>query len=182
LVVNAIGYRKKQFDLPFPITDSLAHHISREDGKLKVELPMIKMEPGDIQVLYNTYFYGNSSVMREHSRYELQQLYDFLQEDENVRIKLHGHTNGNYRGKVYIFDEKARNYFDIMRTREYTKRGVSSRKLSAYRAETIRSYLITRGIAPERIETEGWGGKKMLYEIDSPMAKNNIRVEVEVIE
>ncbi|MFP4089454.1 MAG: OmpA family protein [Cyclobacteriaceae bacterium] len=182
LIAEAIGYRKKQLDLSFPPADSnSSSYTSFSNDTLYVDIEMDKLQPGDIQVMYNTYFYGNSSVMREHSRYELEELYKYLQREENIRIRLHGHTNGNSRGKTYLFKEEAKNYFDVMRTREFTKRGVSSRKLSFYRAETIKSYLLSKGIAADRIETIGWGGKKLLYEIDSPQAKNNIRVEIEVL-
>ena len=98
-----------------------------------------------------------------------------------MRIKLHGHTNGAGRGYIYIFSPEEKNFFDIRRSKEYKKNGVGSTKLSALRAETIKSYLEHRGIAPDRIETEGWGGKQMLYDPDSPLAKHNIRVEIEIL-
>ncbi len=140
-----------------------------------------KLKRGDIQVLYNTYFYGNASVMREKSRYELEELLRFLQENPTTAIKLHGHTNGNSRGITYLYLKEHGNFFNIRRSREYTKRGVGAKKLSEMRAETIRQYLVKKGIDESRIETKGWGGKNMLYEADSPLAKNNIRVEIEVL-
>jgi len=183
-IVQTIGYRKLQVDLCLQdlwfVQDN--PYIIQEKDTTFVQLPLIELEKGDIQVMYNTYFYGNSSVMRDHSRYELESLYKMLHQNPQMRVRLHGHTNGNSRGVAYLFRQNQQNFFDIRRTKEYRKRNVSSAKLSAYRAETIKSYLISRGIREHRIETRGWGGKKMIYEPDSPMAKNNIRVEIEVLD
>ncbi|WPP51521.1 OmpA family protein [Catalinimonas niigatensis] len=183
VIAQALGYRKFQIDwaVSSPLNDSANYFTSIRNDTLIVHLPLMELEVGDVQVMYNTYFYGNSTVMRIQSMYELEELYKALNRNPAMKIKLHGHTNGNFRGIVYLYLEEAKNFFELARTKEYKKRSVSSTSLSASRAETIKSYLTHLGIAPERIETVGWGGKKMLYEQDSPMAKNNIRVEIEVL-
>ena len=183
LITYAIGYRKANFDLSLdqPVNDSTASYVSINDEVIDVEMRLEKLKKGDVQVLYNTYFYGNASVMREKSRYELEELLRFLQENEATIIKLHGHTNGNSRGITYCYLKEHGNFFNIRRSGEYIKRGVGAKKLSEMRAETIRQYLIKQGINESRIETKGWGGKNMLYDADSPLAKNNIRVEIEVL-
>lgn len=183
LITYAIGYRKATFDLPLdaPVNDSTASYVSVNDEVINVEMRLEKLRKGDVQVMYNTYFYGNASVMREKSRYELEELLRFLQENPTITIKLHGHTNGNSRGITYLYLKAQGNFFNIRRSGEYIKRGVGARKLSEMRAETIRQYLIKRGVDGSRVETKGWGGKNMLYDADSPLAKNNIRVEVEVL-
>jgi outer membrane protein OmpA-like peptidoglycan-associated protein len=183
VIAQAIGYRKFQMDLNVsdPQNDTTNSFTSIRNDTLLVQLPLTQLEVGDIQVMYNTYFYGNSTVMRIQSKYELEEVYKTLKRSPTMKIKLHGHTNGNSRGLVYLYLEEEGNFFELVRTKEYQKRRVSSVKLSADRAETIKSYLVHRGIAPERIETMGWGGKQMLYDPDSPLAKNNIRVEIEVL-
>ncbi len=183
VISEALGFRKMQLDLipNAPINDTTALYTRVENDTIYLQMDLMELQQGDFQILYNTYFYGNATVMRDQSRYELEKLYQIMDDQPNMRIRLHGHTNGNSRGVAYLFKEEEKNYFDIRRTREYTKKGVSSRKLSAYRAETIKSYLINKGIKSERIETQGWGGKKLLYDTDSPLAKNNIRVEIEVL-
>lgn len=184
IIPYAIGYRKEQFDLPIYSTEekSNTYLLDIEGDTLIMNLPLHRLKKGDIQVMFNTYFHSNSSVMRERSRYELDQLVDMLNENPSMRIKLHGHTNGAGRGFMYLFLPEQKNFFDLRRSKEYKKNGVGSVKLSSYRAETIKSYLESKGIASERIETEGWGGKQMLYHPDSPLARNNIRVEIEVLE
>ena len=183
VISEALGYRKMQLEfIPNePINDTTALYTHIANDTIFMEMELIELQKGDFQIMYNTYFYGNSTVMRDQSKYELEKLYDIMSGKPDMRIRLHGHTNGNSRGVAYLFQEKEKNYFDIRRTKEFTKRGVSSKKLSAYRAETIKSYLINKGIDSKRIETKGWGGKKLLYETDSPLAKNNIRVEIEVL-
>ena len=182
LITYAIGYRKATFDLALdnPMNDSTDSYVSVDAGMINVKMPLEKLKQGDVQVMFNTYFYGNASVMREKSRYELEELLRFLQENTTTTIKLHGHTNGSSRGITYLYLKEHNNFFNIRRSGEYIKRGVGARKLSEMRAETIRQYLVKQGIAESRIETKGWGGKQMLYDADSPLAKHNIRVEIEV--
>jgi outer membrane protein OmpA-like peptidoglycan-associated protein len=61
-----------------------------------------------------------------------------------------------------------------------------NQKLSEERADTVRSYLIEKGIKAERITTIGYGRTKpALYEvspadINSPEAKANMRVLFEI--
>lgn len=183
VITEAIGYRKNQVSLS--ISELLRGTKNSNNRLLRdtlfVQLEMKSLEVGDYQVMYNTYFYGNSTVMRIHSKYELESVYNILKSNPDMRIRLHGHTNGNSRGVAYLYKEEEQNFFEIIRTKAYRKRGVSSTKLSYYRAETIKSYLISRGIEDKRVETQGWGGKKMLYDADSPMATNNIRVEIEIL-
>ena len=184
LITYAIGYRKASFDLSLeqPVNDSTASYVAMNGDTINVTMPLEKLKKGDVQAMFNTYFYGNSSVMRERSRYELEELQKFMHDSPEVKIMLHGHTNGNSRGVVYTFSEDHGNFFNLRRSNEYKKNGVSSMKLSKLRAETIRQYLIKQNITEDRIEVKGWGGKKMLYDADSPLAKNNIRVEIEVLE
>lgn len=183
LIPYAIGYRKTTFDLPLnePVNDSTASYVAVSHDTIRVTMPLEKLKKGDVQAMYNTYFYGNASVMREHSRYELEALQHYLQENPTVKVMLHGHTNGNARGVVYLYSKEHGNFFHLRRSNDYKKTGVSSMKLSKLRAETIRQYLIKQGVVEDRIETKGWGGKKMLYDAKSPLAKNNIRVEIEVL-
>lgn len=183
VIAQAIGYRKLQMDWSIAdlLNDSTNTFTKIQNDTLHIQFPLMKLETGDIQVMYNTYFYGNSTVMRIQSKFELEEVFKILKESPNMSIRLHGHTNGNSRGLTYLYLEEKKNFFELVRTKEYRKKGVSASKLSTYRAETIKSYLVHRGIDPERIEAVGWGGEKILFDPDSPMAKNNIRVEIEVL-
>jgi len=183
IIPYAMGYRKVQFDLPLNIDDTdLNWQLTQYEGDtLVMNMPLQRLEKGDIQIMYNTYFYGNSSVMRERSRYEIDELVKMLEEKPNMRIKLHGHTNGSGRGFIYTYNPESKNFFDLIQNKEHKKNGVGSIKLSALRTKTIKSYLEHEGISGDRIETQGWGGKKMIYPEDTPLSKHNIRVEVEIL-
>lgn len=183
IIPYAVGYRKVQFDLPLNVTstDSIWQLTQIEGDTLVMGIPLQRLKKGDIQVMYNTYFHGNSSVMRKRSRYEMNELVKMLEESPNMRIKLHGHTNGSGRGFIYTYSPEEKNFFNLIQNKEHKKRGVGSIKLSTLRTETIKSYLEHKGISGDRIETQGWGGKRMIYPEDAPLSKHNIRVEIEVL-
>ena len=181
----AIGYQKATLDLsldnPIRKEDTSYHATLDEAGVIRVAVALRPLKKGDAQALTDTYFHGNASVMRKTSRHELEELTAYLQKHPSVHIMLHGHTNGNQRGVTYLYKPEAQNFFEIRRSKEFTKNEVGAVKLSELRAETIKAYLVNQGIDASRIETKGWGGKKMLYEPESPQAKQNIRVEVEIL-
>jgi outer membrane protein OmpA-like peptidoglycan-associated protein len=71
-----------------------------------------------------------------------------------------------------------KNFFDM----EGTVQGQGSAKeLSGQRAGVIKEYLVTNGIAAERIEVKAWGGKKPIFDKHSVNAMKNVRVEVEIL-
>ncbi|HEY3429022.1 MAG TPA: OmpA family protein, partial [Cyclobacteriaceae bacterium] len=126
----------------------------------------------------NVYFYNDAAVMLPESRYELNSLLEMLQDSQTSKIVLHGHSNGNYHGKILSLGPE-KNFF----TMEGAVQGTGTAKdLSQQRAETIREYLISNGIAADRISVKAWGGKKPLYDKHSVNAKKNVRVEVEVVQ
>ena len=69
-------------------------------------------------------------------------------------------------------------YFSLSQaTKE--KKG-SAKKLSLKRAEIIQKYLLNNGIAADRMEVKGWGGKKQIHDKFDRMASKNVRVEIEI--
>jgi outer membrane protein OmpA-like peptidoglycan-associated protein len=118
--------------------------------------------------------------MRPESQFQLNELLNMLEEDSGYRIKLHGHTNGSASGDYVRLAENDTLFFKMSRIHERT-RG-SAKDLSYDRAMTVKLYLVSKGIAENRIEVIGWGGKKMIYDQHSKAAKRNIRVEVEVLD
>jgi outer membrane protein OmpA-like peptidoglycan-associated protein len=116
--------------------------------------------------------------MMPESKYELNMLLDMMQEKPSYRIKLHGHTNGNYHGKI-IKVGKGGDFFSVAKDAETTVG--SAKELSESRAEVIKDWLVAQCIDPSRVEVKAWGGKRPLFDKDSANAKRNIRVEVEVI-
>lgn len=179
LIADVFGYRKVQHELKYPIQlkDSLPDFVSPGDSALVITFSLIRYHRGDIQTLYHVYFYNDAVIMLPESKYELNSLVQMMQENPDYRIRLHGHSNGNHSGKILALGPD-KNFFDM----EGTVQGQGSAKdLSGQRAGVIKEYLVTNGIAADRIEVKAWGGKKPIYDKHSVDAKKNVRVEVEIL-
>ena len=70
------------------------------DGNIVVPFELVRLQRGDIAVMYNVYFFKDAGVMRPESRYEVTSLLEMLRENPNYKIKLQGHTNGGAPGKI----------------------------------------------------------------------------------
>ncbi|GCC52789.1 hypothetical protein SanaruYs_30280 [Chryseotalea sanaruensis] len=181
LLCEAFGYRKVQHEIDFnrPYTDSTATFIDDMGTSLIVKFPLVRYLKGEIHTLYNVYFYNDAAVFLPESRFELNELLVMMKENPSVRIRLHGHTNGSYHGKI-IRVGPSQNFFSM--TQDVKTGKGSSKELSESRAEVIRDYLAANGVDASRIEIKAWGGKKPLFDKHNANAKKNIRVEVEVLD
>jgi outer membrane protein OmpA-like peptidoglycan-associated protein len=145
---------------------------------LAVKFDMIRYHRGDITTLYHVYFFNDAAIMLPESKYELTSLVEMMKENPNYRIRLHGHTNGNYHGKILQLGPD-KNFFSL----DGAKQTLGSAKdLSFQRAETIKEYLVVNGIDASRVEIKAWGGKRPIYDRHSANAKKNVRVEVEILQ
>lgn len=179
LICEAFGYRKVQQEInyPLPIADTVKEYIDLMGTTFIVSFDLVRYQAGDIATLYNVYFYNDAAVMLPESKYELNSLLQMMEEDPSYRVRLHGHTNGNYHGKIILMGTN-KNFFSLTGS----KNSVGSAKdLARGRAEIIKEYLVTNGIDGGRIEVKSWGGKKPIYDRHSANAKKNVRVEVEVL-
>lgn len=182
LIADVFGYRKVQHDLVLKglDADSVSSFIFQRGDTILIEFPMERLKTGDVATMYNVFFRNDAVVMESSSQYELNSLMEMLKENENYKIVIHGHTNGNKGGKIIKLAEENTNFFVIT---EENKSGYgSAKKLSTERALTIKKYLIAHGISEERMKVQGWGGKKMIYDKYSVDAKKNVRVEIEILE
>jgi outer membrane protein OmpA-like peptidoglycan-associated protein len=182
LIGSAFGYRKIQHELNYYQTenDTTQEDIDLIGNFYFVNFDMSHMVKGDIATLYNIYFYNDAAIMLPESRYELNNLLKMLQENPKYKIRLHGHTNGNGRGKIiYMGPEK--DFFKITKNDVINESG-TAKELSGARAQVIKDWLMTQGIEASRIDTKAWGGTRMLHDKDSQHARKNVRVEVEVLE
>jgi outer membrane protein OmpA-like peptidoglycan-associated protein len=180
LIAEVFGYRKQQVEInyPLPLKDTIKPYIELMGTTLAVLFDMVRYRRGDITTLYNVYFFNDAAIMMPESKYELTRLLEMVQENPRYRIRLHGHTNGNYHGKILALGPD-KNFFSLTGARE---RIGSAKDLSYERAETIKEYLVANGIDPGRIEIKAWGGKRPLYDRHGVNARKNVRVEVEVLE
>ena len=164
LTCSMVGYREKTIKF---IRQNLNSDTYNQDFSL------VPLKAGENFILKNIYFYAGTYAMKPESQPELDKLYSFLASREKVKIEIQGHTNGE--GKV-----KKQKLTTKKKAEEGWDFHGNEKKLSKYRAEAIKTYLLKKGISEEKISTSGMGATKMLY----PEPKNqkereaNRRVEV----
>jgi outer membrane protein OmpA-like peptidoglycan-associated protein len=171
------GYRKAQKEFSFK-TQSKEPVLMDEAKNIVIPFELIRLQRGDIAVMYNVYFFKDAAIMRPESRYEVTNLLGMLKENPAYKIKLHGHTNGNAAGKIISIGE-SKNYFSLTDSRDGFG---SAKKLSEERANCIREFLISNGIDENRMSVKAWGGKRPIHDKHAAMAHENVRVEVEILE
>ncbi len=177
-VCEVFGYRKVQRDVDYANPE--AEGLQRdESGAVVVPFELVRLQKGDIAIMYNVYFFKDAAIMRPESRYEVSSLLDMLKENPKYRIKLHGHTNGGAAGKIISMAKGSENFFSLNNTKDGFG---SAKQLSEERADVIRNYMIRNEIDPSRIEVKAWGGKRPLHDKHSTRAQENVRVEVEILE
>ena len=178
LACEILGYRnllfKLNYDNPFLTTGV----EKGEDEEAVIPFGLVRLQKGDIAVMYNVFFFQDAAIIRPESKYEINNLLGMMNESVAYRIRIHGHTNGNAAGKIITVGE-SKNYFSLSGTKE--GRG-SAKELSEERAEVIRQYLLDNGISEDRMEIKAWGGKRPLYDKNDSQARANVRVEIEILE
>ena len=180
LICNSFGYRRVLHSLSFsqPLNDSTRTFIDEMGTSLVVKFGLTRYRKGDINALYNVYFYNDAAVFLPESKFELNELLVMMKENPSFKIRLHGHSNGNYHGKIIKVGPSG-NFFSVAEDSR-TAMG-SAKELSEARAEVIKDYLVANGIEATRMEIKAWGGKRPIYDRKSANAKRNIRVEVEIL-
>jgi outer membrane protein OmpA-like peptidoglycan-associated protein len=177
LLCNVFGYRKvqKTIDYNNPVVDDVT---TDEDGNIVIPFELVRLQKGDIAVMYNVYFFNDAAIMRPESRYEINTLLDMMKENPNYKIRLHGHTNGGGQGKLITMGETD-NFFTL--TGSVNGFG-SAKALSEERARVISEYLAANGIDAKRMEIKAWGGKRPIFDKHHAKASENLRVEVEILQ
>jgi len=99
-----------------------------------------------------TFEFGKADIKKESYPY-LNELADTLIKAQNWTLEIHGHT-----------DDRGSDDFNI--------------KLSKKRADSVKNYLVMKGVLPETITTKGFGKSKPLVPNDSDENRQkNRRVE-----
>lgn len=138
-------------------------HFSLKDipdgvERFDIDVPMEKITAGTTIVLNNIFFETDKYDLRRESDYELGRLIKFLNDNPKIKIEIGGHTDN-------------------------TGSEQHNRLLSQNRANSIVTYLISKGIAPARLTSRGYGSSSPAAPNDTPenRAKNR-RTEVKVVE
>ncbi len=177
LICEVFGYRKVQRDINFDSPEG--EDISVEDNATTVPFELVRLQKGDIAIMYNVYFFKDAAIMRPESRWEVNSLLEMLNENPKYKIKIHGHTNGGAAGKIISKSGKSDNFFSLNDTKEGFG---SAKKLSEERAIIIRDFLLANGVDSKRMQVKAWGGKKPVVDKMHTQAQNNVRVEIEILE
>jgi outer membrane protein OmpA-like peptidoglycan-associated protein len=181
LISNTFGFRKEQLEINYKETekDTLKPYVALVGNYYQINFGLSQIHKGDISTLYNVYFFNDAAIMLPDSKYQLNSLLELMKASPTMKILLHGHTNGNGRGKI-IYMGPSQDFFKI--TKDVVQGSGSAKELSEARAETIKMWLVDQGVPDSRIEVKGWGGNRMLHDKESSFARKNIRVDVEVAE
>jgi outer membrane protein OmpA-like peptidoglycan-associated protein len=107
------------------------------DPPTTVDFKIGKIEKGKPVRLQNVNFEYGSHKLSEISKSNINQLIEFMKENENIIIMLHGHT-----------DNRGTPEFNLA--------------LSQLRVQAVRNYMRQQGIDSERISYRGFGEKKPL--------------------
>jgi outer membrane protein OmpA-like peptidoglycan-associated protein/tetratricopeptide (TPR) repeat protein len=122
----------------------------------KVDTSSINKE-GEPVILKNVFFATNSAELRVESQVELNRLKQLLDENPKMKIRINGHT-----------DNEGSDTDNLI--------------LSDRRAKAVRDYLISKGIALDRLDSKGYGESKPLSNNDSTEGRQlNRRTEFVVV-
>lgn len=123
----------------------------------KKTITLNRVRKGEFMRMYNVFYDTDSWDLLEASIPELEQLLEFLQINNTVVIEVGGHTDSDG-------------------TDEHNQ------KLSERRAASVRSFLIKRGIEPERIFSHGYGETSPMADNITPAGKRlNRRTEITIL-
>ncbi len=127
--------------------------------KILADLDKNKIKTGQIIKVKQLQFVADSASFEDSSLEVLDEVYRFLEDNEQVIVEIGGHTNG-VKG---ITDS----YCD---------------RLSERRAKTVANYLARRGISPYRLKYKGYGKRKPIASNRTAYGRSlNQRVEIKIL-
>lgn len=144
-------------DAKVAVTEPEETTVRKKEKKITTELNSDRITTGQTIQINKLYFQADTSSINEDSYAALDEVFDFLNENPNVRIEVGGHTNG-------------------IPEHEYCD------KLSNARAQAVAAYLIRKGISPNRLEYKGYGKRKPIASNNTKEGRRrNQRVEIKIL-
>ena len=130
--------------------------IPSEPGAFTYQLT-IKYEPEKVFTLKNVHFETGKATLTVNSYPALNDLVGALKSNLNMIIEIAGHTDNVGSSEI-------------------------NQKLSEARANSVKDYLISKGIAPARLTAKGYGDTQPVADNSSEQGrKQNRRTEVRII-
>tara|TARA_B100000029_G_scaffold415741_1_gene419668 strand:+ start:548 stop:1966 length:1419 start_codon:yes stop_codon:yes gene_type:complete len=146
---NKGNYQLKIISDSFFVLDTI---LNLENSSL-VNLNLIEIKKGSRKTLSQINFKRSSTELTEKSIQYLENLLHIFKES-NIKVIIEGHTDNSGDYKLNV-------------------------KLSKERANTIKNYLLEKGIGRNKIKTKGYGPSKPRYSNSSETGrKKNRRVEI----
>lgn len=121
------------------------------------DLDRSKITKGTVIQVNKMYFKADSFKIQKNSFDALNEVYDFLVENPDVKIEIGGHTNN-------------------IPPHEYCD------KLSTSRAKAVVDYLVKRGISSSRLSYKGYGKRQPIVSNETKSGRlKNQRVEIKIL-
>lgn len=148
----AITFRSDEAAIPDSINVAILNEKKQE--LLRKTIPIVEI--GRKLIIENLLFASSSSKLPGIVP-ELEVLAEFMTNKPQTIIKVEGHTDN--RGKP-----------------------LTNKRLSLQRAESVKQFLISRGIASRRVQTVGYGDTKPIADNSTDFGRNlNRRTEVVIV-
>jgi OOP family OmpA-OmpF porin len=120
----------------------------------------IELEPaikGSVSVLKNIFFDIDKFDLKDKSITELEKIVQFLSENPQIRVEISGHTDNTGNSQY-------------------------NQQLSEKRAKSVYSYLIEKGIQPQRLSSKGLGSTKPITPNETEEGRQqNRRIEFTIL-
>ena len=121
------------------------------------DLYLVPIEIGQVVRLNNVFFDFDKATLREESFVELDRVVKLLNDNPTIEIDMGAHT-----------DNKGSDEYNM--------------KLSSSRAQSVMEYILSKGIAENRIQSHGYGETKPVVDNDTDENRQlNRRVEFTII-
>jgi outer membrane protein OmpA-like peptidoglycan-associated protein len=122
-----------------------------------MDIPLQPIEVNAAVELRNIFFPTNSFTLEPASTSELDLLVRLLNDNPSLRIQINGHTDN-------------------------VGKAADNLTLSNNRAKAVTDYLVSKGIAPQRLSSKGFGAAKPVADNTSESGRaRNRRTELQVI-
>jgi len=129
----------------------------KEYTEMEIDIMLVPIKVGSTIQMKQVTFDANKWDIQASSYIELDRVAEFLLYNKNIYIEVSGHTNN-------LCDE------------------VFCKELSQKRAMAIKQYLVSKGVASERIKSVGYGSTQPLVQNNSKEnRKHNQRVAFKVL-
>lgn len=130
------------------------YHIDKPFLK---DVPLKPLEAGESIILKNIFYETDSYALKVESKYELDKIVVFLQNNPSINIEISGHTDN-------------------------TGTPVYNQTLSENRAKSVVQYLTENGIAMERLTYKGYGLSQPIDTNETEEGRaNNRRTELKIV-